>query len=142
MDAQTRASVLARAREWINTPYVHNARKMGIGVDCGHLVHDVYSVGAGMLLRPMPKNYAADWTMHENSTELYLDFIQEYVHEIVEPVVAGLVVFQVGRRFGHAGIVSDKGVIHAWGRTQFGSVQEKPWPFFAKWQRKFFDVRA
>jgi cell wall-associated NlpC family hydrolase len=139
MDAKTGASVLAEARSWLGTPYEHKAQIKGKGADCGSMIHAVYS--KFLILRPFPQDYPSDWTLHR-SDELYLNFIQEYVTETAQPVVGGLVVFRIGRCFGHGGIVSDKGVIHAWGRTQRGSVQESKWNFFKEYPvRKYFDVR-
>lgn len=139
MDAETRASILAEARTWINTPYAHKGRVKGVCVDCGQLLHAVY--GCFLPLRPMPPEYPADWTLHESNPELYLDFIQEYVRRSDKPVLAAPVLFRIGRKYGHAGIVTDRGVIHAWGRTERGSVQEKPWSFFTKYPTMFFDFR-
>lgn len=34
----TRAAVVAEAREWLGTPYHHQARLKGVGVDCAGLV--------------------------------------------------------------------------------------------------------
>lgn len=38
LGAVTRADVIAEARTWINTPYVHQHRAKGHGVDCAGLV--------------------------------------------------------------------------------------------------------
>ncbi len=139
MDPQTRAGVLTEARTWIGTPYQHKSCVKGVGVDCGALLHAVY--GQYRQLKPFPTSYAPDWTLHSDN-EIYLDFIREYVIEVPTPVIGGIVLFKIGLCFGHGGIVSDgPGVIHAWGRTRFGFVQEKPWGFFRKFpERKYFDV--
>ena len=36
--AVTRAAVVAEARSWLGTPWQHQARAKGVGVDCGGLV--------------------------------------------------------------------------------------------------------
>ena len=41
----TQADVIAEARRWIGTPYQHQARVMGVGVDCAGLI-----VGVGRAL--------------------------------------------------------------------------------------------
>ena len=37
----TRAEVVAEARRWLGTPYQHQARLLGIGVDCAGVVTEV-----------------------------------------------------------------------------------------------------
>ncbi|MCA3072825.1 MAG: C40 family peptidase [Rhodocyclaceae bacterium] len=37
----TRADVVAEARRWIGTPYQHQARVLGVGVDCAGVVTEV-----------------------------------------------------------------------------------------------------
>jgi cell wall-associated NlpC family hydrolase len=139
MDASTGASVLAEVRSWLNTPYEHKGRVKGVGVDCGGLLYEVYGKILNSQLKPFPTDYAPDWTLHQGE-ELYLNFIDEYVKPSQTPVIGCPVLFKVGRCYGHAGIVTDRGVIHAWGRTAHGSVQEKSWAFFRRWPRRYFDM--
>lgn len=141
MDAETRASVLAEARSWIGTPYHHKGRAKGIGVDCGGMLYEVYAA-CGFCLKPFPAEYPADWTLHQGGSEIYLDFISDYVTPSKRPVIGAPVLFRIGRRFGHGGIVSENGVIHSYGRTAFGQVMESSWQFFQPWrERMFFDVK-
>lgn len=87
-------------------------------------------------------DYSADWGNHQGSGELYLDYISDYTHEVPSPEAAGIVLFKIGLWYCHCGIVTEKNtVIHAWGRTRYGSVQEKPWRFFRQFERKYFVVR-
>ena len=44
----TRAAVVAEAREWMNTPFMHQQEIKGVGVDCGGLIRGV-SVALGLL---------------------------------------------------------------------------------------------
>lgn len=142
MDAEERERILIEARKWIGTPYHHKGRVLGVGVDCGGLIYEVFKTI--LPLKPFPTDYAADWALHRGD-ELYLDFIGEYVLQVETPQPAGLALFQYGRCFSHAGIVTDRQtVIHAWGRTGHGSVQESPFRFFTDRgkprKRKFFTV--
>lgn len=144
MDAEGRSRVLIEARSWLGTPYHHKGRVKGVGVDCGGLLYEVY--GKFYPLKPFPQTYPQDWALHRDN-ELYLDFISEYVNEVGYAPVAGIVVFRYGRCFSHGGIVTDTNtVIHAWGRTGFGSVIESPFPFFKEGRmirpKKFYSVKA
>ncbi len=142
MDTATRTGILAEARSWIGTPYHHKGRLKGVGVDCGGLIYELFA--PHLPLRPFPSDYPQDWSLHKGD-ELYLDFIQDHVKEVQAPSVCGLVMFQFGRCFSHAGLVTESNtVIHAWGRTAHGRVKESPWNFFLRGQmsrsRKYFEV--
>jgi NlpC/P60 family putative phage cell wall peptidase len=142
MDAEERKRILIEARKWIGTPYHHKGRVLGAGVDCGGLIYEVYK--KFLPLKPFPTNYAADWALHRGD-ELYLDFIAEYVLERPVAQSADIVLFQYGRCFSHAGIITESNtVVHAWGRTGHGNVQESPFRFFSDQgkprKRKFFTV--
>ena len=59
-DAALRAAALAEARDWIGTPYVHQASCKGAGADCLGLIRGVWRSVIG----PEPEApgpYAADW---------------------------------------------------------------------------------
>ena len=51
----TRAAVVAEAREWIGTPYHHQATQKGVGADCGGLV-----AGVAMALGIVPPTWWRD----------------------------------------------------------------------------------
>lgn len=144
MDTESRSRILLEARSWIGTPYHHKGRVKGVGVDCGGLLYEVY--GKFYPLKPYPDTYPADWSMHQGA-ELYLDFIADYVSEIGNPPVAGIVVFRYGRCYSHGGILTESNtVIHAWGRTQHGMVIESPMSFFNDKRsyrpRKYYNIKA
>ncbi len=56
----TRAGIVEAARQWIGTPYHHQASVRGVGTDCLGLVRgvwrDVYGSDA-----EMPPAYSRDW---------------------------------------------------------------------------------
>ncbi len=79
--------------------------------------------------------------MHREN-EIYLDFIKEYVVEVGSPQPGGIAMFKIGRNFAHAAIVTkNKTFIHAWGRTQHGSVIESSVKFFRHANGKQRDVK-
>ena len=52
--------VVAAARGWIGTPYMHQASRRGIGADCLGLVRGVWSEVIGEMPEPIPP-YTPDW---------------------------------------------------------------------------------
>ena len=132
--AGRRLRVVKRALTCKGTPYVPRAYKPGLGLDCGTLLHYVYS--AWLPLPEMPSDYPSDWAMHQVDTR-YLDFIKPFVVEVPRPVTGGISVWQVGCSFSHAGIRlrDTKKVLHACGRTEFGTVQVAHQGFFNTWGR-------
>ncbi|MDE1567581.1 NlpC/P60 family protein [Aquabacter sp. P-9] len=61
MSAQElRACILAEARAWIGTPYLHRASVRGSGADCLGLVRGVWRAVMGAEPEPLPP-YAPDW---------------------------------------------------------------------------------
>jgi cell wall-associated NlpC family hydrolase len=108
-------------------------------VDCGGLLYEVFKTIRE--IKPFPEAYAADWSLHKND-ELYLDFIAEYVLDVEEPEPGDIVVFKYARCFSHGGIWTERNtIIHAWGRTVHGGVQESKLIFFGARPRKFYAVR-
>ena len=55
-----RARILAEARDWIGTPYLHRASVRGSGADCLGLVRGVWRTVMGAEPEPLPP-YAPDW---------------------------------------------------------------------------------
>jgi NlpC/P60 family putative phage cell wall peptidase len=124
-----RQYIIDEARTWKGTPYQHKARIKGIGCDCGGIIYQIYTPLLGPFA-PFPRDYAQDWAMHNEDTR-YLDFIIPHVKQIPKAVPGGLALFKVGRSFSHAAICTEKkSFIHAWGRTQHGSVVENKIGFF------------
>jgi cell wall-associated NlpC family hydrolase len=144
VDTESRSRILEEARSWLGTPYHHKGRVLGVGVDCGGLLYQVY--GKFYDIKPYPETYPQDWALHAGA-ELYLDFISEYVKEAGSPRPAGIVVFRYGRCYSHGGIITEKNtVIHAWGRTMNGKVIESPMSFFRDGKffrpRKYYSLKA
>lgn len=155
MDTDTRGRLLATGewRQWVideartykGTPYQHKGRVKGVGVDCGGMIYQIYTPLLGPFA-PFPSDYAQDWSVHRDN-ELYLDFIKDHVISVPGPVPGGLAMIQMGRNFAHAAVCTEKRtLIHAWGRTQAGSVIESRVSFFrdgsGKMRRiKYLDVR-
>jgi uncharacterized protein (DUF433 family) len=103
-EAAQRARVVAEARTWIGTPYHHAADVKRHGVDCAMILIRVYC-DLGIVESFDPRPYTRDWFMHRGE-EKYLGHLFGRSKEVRQPGLGDIVVFQMGRCYGHAGIVS------------------------------------
>ena len=112
-----RAAVVARAKEWIGTPYHHMADIKGVGVDCAMLLVRVY-VDFGLIEPFDPRPYTRDWFIHRNE-ERYMGFLLARAREVERPDPGDIMLFKLGRCFAHGGIVTQVDpltLIHAFRR--------------------------
>lgn len=65
-----RADVLAAARLWLGTPYVHQASCLGSGCDCLGLIRGIWRTLYGEEPEKMP-NYSADWAEAKGAETLH-----------------------------------------------------------------------
>lgn len=115
-----REAVVAAARDWIGTPYHHAADVKGHGVDCAMLLVRVYcDLG---LVKPFdPRPYTRDWFLHRDE-EKYLGHLFGRSHQVRYPNLGDVTIFQIGRLYAHAGIVSRVDpltIIHAFAAARF-----------------------
>jgi cell wall-associated NlpC family hydrolase len=106
--------VVSQARAWLGTPYHHAADVRGAGVDCAMLLVRVYC-DLGLVPQFDPRPYTRDWFLHRNE-ERYLGFLLARSHEVRVPLEGDIVLFRVGRCYGHGGIVTQAEpltIIHA-----------------------------
>lgn len=75
-----RAAVVAAAREWLGTPYHHQASACGIGTDCVGLVRGVFRALSGADT-PVPLAYSRDWA-EASGRETLLEAAQVHLVEI------------------------------------------------------------
>lgn len=110
---QLRADVLWHAHRWLGTPYHHQGRVLGVGVDCAGLLCEVYRE-VGLMPEIDPGNYPADWHLHR-SEERILEWADRCAVPVQgEPQPGDAVLFKFGRTFSHACIVVGwPWVIHA-----------------------------
>jgi len=120
-ETEMRAAIVAEARSWLGTPYHHQARVRGVGVDCAMLLAEVYEKAGAIPHLPTPE-YPADWMLHR-SAERYIGFVLEHAREITgppqgpTPLPGDIVLWRVGRCFAHGAIVTEWPlVIHAFVR--------------------------
>ncbi|WP_299818588.1 NlpC/P60 family protein [uncultured Jannaschia sp.] len=127
--------VAVSARQWIGTPYVHQASVKGVGADCLGLVRGIWRELYGDEPAAVP-NYSRDWG--ESRADECLRAAAEAVMTIVEPQKALLpgqvLLFRMrqGSIAKHLGVLGDVDpvatFIHAYsGRAVHESMLSKPW---------------
>ena len=103
--SEQRAAVIAEALSWQGTPFVHAAMVKHIGVGCGAFMIACY----GSIGIPVPDNdklgyFPHDWHQHE-CRERYLEIISKFTHEVEAPLPGDIVMFRIGKVYGHSAIV-------------------------------------
>lgn len=120
MTVSMNVRVLAEARLWIGTPYLHQASTRGAGCDCLGLARGVWRVVIGDEPQHMPA-YSRDWG-EVGREEHVLGFASRHLREVA-PAMAlpgDLIVFRwrAGNIAKHMGFLAgDDRFIHAWERV-------------------------
>ncbi|MEQ1205780.1 NlpC/P60 family protein, partial [Acinetobacter baumannii] len=92
------------ALTWLGTPYHHQGRVKGVGVDCGTLICEVYEK-VGLMDHLDPRPYPPDWHMHQMG-ERYLEHIRCVCFEVDGPPEPGdIVLYKIGKCVSHGAIV-------------------------------------
>lgn len=116
-----RRDVVAQARLWIGTPYVHQASTLGSGTDCLGVLRGVWRAVIGPEPQDVPP-YTLDWSEAEGREDMLAAARRWLVQKPVgAPFAVGdVVVFRMraGHVAKHLGIVSEVGqgprFIHAY----------------------------
>lgn len=130
-----RPDVVAVARDWIGTPYVHQASVRGAGTDCLGLIRGVWREICGAEPEPMPP-YSPDWG-EIGGAELLLAGALRHLVAAGDEAPGDVIVFRMrqGAVAKHLGILSHIGsgarFIHAYDRH--GVVES---PLTAPWRAK------
>lgn len=120
-----RRRILSLAREWIGTPYRHQASVKGEGCDCVGLMRGIYREYYGMEKDPeeMPP-YRPNW-YEVNQRDPLLSFGRRHMEEVPlsDMIPSDVLVFRMkkGMSAKHCGIATDTGtMIHAYsGKSVF-----------------------
>ncbi len=108
-----RENIIREARSWLGTPFHHQARVKGAGVDCANLLIAVYC-GLGLAELPKVDPYSQDWHLHQDEPR-FLNMLMQYCEKVEDPLPSDIAMFQYGRQAAHGAIVIDANtVIHAW----------------------------
>jgi cell wall-associated NlpC family hydrolase len=142
---EQREAVLREAESWLRTPFHQNACLKGLGVDCGTILVAVYgAVGIRVPELATLPHFPKDWHLHARE-ETYLGILAQFAPEIAGPPQPGdIVLFRVGRVYGHSGIVlAWPRVIHVyWGRgVEYADASKaplagRPARFFSPWKQQ------
>lgn len=138
---EQRQAVITEAETWLRTPFHHEARVKGGGVDCAMLLAEVYHA-TRVVPFIEPLRYSQQWHLHRGE-EKYLPWVEKFAVEIMEKDVrpADIAMFRIGRAWSHGGIIySWPTIIHAWYATcvEYSDASKEP---LQSYPRKFFTLR-
>jgi cell wall-associated NlpC family hydrolase len=104
-----RSEIVAEARKWLDTPFHHNGRVLGAGVDCYGVVE---MVGRALGVE-IPPNIRYSRIPDESELLHYMNTYAVLVprDQATEGDIA-IIPHQGAMR--HMGILTDKGILHAW----------------------------
>lgn len=123
----TRLEFVTQARTWLGTPFHHQARLKGVGVDCIGLLTGV-AAELGMDVSNVPSSYsrAPDVDM------LFREIAQSgHLERATEPAPGDVVFFRVFGTPTHFGLMTEHGFMHA--DASFGVVEV---PFDGRWKSR------
>jgi cell wall-associated NlpC family hydrolase len=108
-----RSAVVEEAKTWLGTPYHHKAAVRGGGIDCAHLLIEVYSA-VGLVPKVDPGDYAPQWHLHR-SEEIFLGWIKRYADMVDSPQIGDVGMWRFGRCWSHGSIlIGPQMVIHSY----------------------------
>ena len=101
------------ALTWLGTPYHHQGRVKGVGVDCATLLCEVYEK-VGLMDHLDPRPYPPDWHMHQLG-QRYLEHVLSVCYEVDEPQPGDIVLYHFGKCISHGAIVVEwPTIIHSY----------------------------
>ncbi len=125
-----RCAIIAEAREWIGTPYQHQASAKGAGCDCLGLVRGVWRTLYGAEPEAAPA-YTPDWAERNGAETLYEAARRHLIESSLRAAAPGDVLLfrmHAGAPMKHCAILDEGSrIIHAyWGRAVVRS-RFAPW---------------
>lgn len=98
-----RRAVLAEARSWLRTPWHHEARAKGAGVDCAQFLIAVYAA-CGLVPEFRPEHYPSDWMLHRTEQK-FLHYLLQHTVKVEMGLPGDIAMFSFGRTDSHGAIV-------------------------------------
>jgi len=103
-----RQRVVDIAKTYLRTPYHHEGRIRGAGIDCGMLLLNIFEE-AGLIphlaLGVDIPHYPPDWALHRDDPR-YLSWVERYAGKVDRlPLPGDIVLHQYGRGISHGGLV-------------------------------------
>jgi cell wall-associated NlpC family hydrolase len=113
-EQQQRDRMVKVAHSWLRTPYHHEGRIKGVGIDCATLIAEV-AAEAGLIPPVEIGHYSPDWHKN-NDKERYMQVVLEFCREVTgTPLPGDIVLWKFARTFSHGAIVVKwPMIIHAW----------------------------
>ncbi len=130
----SRAAIVAEARGWIGTPYLHQASVQGAGADCLGLIRGVWRAVCGAEPE-RPPAYSMDWSEPQGDERLWAA-ARRHLREVpLGALLPGDVLLfrmRAGSVAKHLGIVAEAGArpsfVHAYsGHGVVESSLSEPW---------------
>ena len=100
---EIRQRIVEEARSWLRTPWHHEARVKGVGVDCAQFLIGVYA-NVGLVEEFSTEHYPPDWHLHRDEP-LFLQYLRQYAVETEEPLPGDVAMWNFGRHEAHGSIV-------------------------------------
>ena len=127
------ARIVAAARGWIGTPYLHQASRRGAGTDCLGLVRGVWREVIGPEPEPVPP-YSRDWSEPQGDEALWRAALRHLrpAGAAMQPGDVLLFRMRAGGVAKHLGILAQTGAapsfVHAYsGHAVLESPLSAPW---------------
>ncbi len=131
------SAVVAAARDWIGTPYLHQASVKGAGTDCLGLLRGVWRDCYGSEPERVPP-YSADWSEPQGDEVLWRAAVRHLeARDLVDEAPGDVLLFRmrpgaVAKHLGlQARICAEASFIHAY--SGHGVVES---PLSAPWRRR------
>ncbi|MEE4186849.1 MAG: peptidase [Roseobacter sp.] len=131
---QKNEAVVAEARRWIGTPYVHQSSAYGAGTDCLGLLRGIWRTLYGTEPEPVPA-YTLDWSEPQGEERLWAAALRHLTPKALDDESLGdVLLFRMrqGAVAKHLGIASEVGTqarfVHAY--SKYGvleSALSQPW---------------
>ena len=102
----TRKDVIAEAMSWLRTPWHHQARVKGAGVDCAQFLAGVFG-NLGLVPALDLGHYPPDWPLHQDRPR-FLETLALYADPVAAldtPLPGDIAMFKFGRHAAHGSIV-------------------------------------
>ncbi|QUJ77412.1 peptidase [Sulfitobacter albidus] len=131
----SRAAIVAAARGWIGTPYVHQAATRGAGSDCLGVVRGIWREVYGHEPEAVPA-YSMDWSEPEGEERLWRAALR-HLAPVATPAPGCVLLFRMraGSVAKHLGVMTAEGdapaFVHAY--SGHGVVES---PLSAPWRRR------
>lgn len=129
--------IVAAARGWVGTPYVHQSAVKGAGCDCLGLLRGVWREVLGPEPEAIPA-YSMDWSEPQGEEHLWRAALRHLQPKALNDAAAGdVLLFRMrsGAVAKHLGLMADPGAnarfIHAY--SGHGVTES---PFSAPWRRR------